>query len=115
MKELFTWDSTLDQGVYDYVAKYGRSPQFGARPMERLVENVIGTGIADFQISKNTIADESKLHFSKLQPTHDFSLKVNNSTSNTYTVDPQINSLTPVCNMPTKLQAFFESIRDYND
>jgi len=50
MKENFEWTVTLNQQGYDYVALKGQSPRYGARPMERLIENVITVGIADYQL-----------------------------------------------------------------
>ena len=50
MKENFDWKVTLNQPGYDFVALKGQSPRYGARPMERLIENVITVGIADYQL-----------------------------------------------------------------
>lgn len=91
MREFFTWNSTVDQGTYDYVSTFGRSAKFGARPMERLVENVLGTGIADFQIARDVIPEGANLQFTKLEPTHDFNLAVDRASMN-YTVDPSNNA-----------------------
>lgn len=112
LKEFFTWDAAVDQGTYDYVALLGRSPIYGARPMERLVENVLGTGIADYQIGRAVIPDEARITFAKLQPTHQFRITVNRDAMN-YTIQPNGNFLGATSNMSVLLQKMFEANRLY--
>lgn len=112
-KEFFTWKGTVDQGTYDYVARVGKSPKFGARPMERLVENVLGTGIADYQISRAVIPDEAVLQFTKLQPTHDFKIQVNRDAGMNYTIIPSGTFLGARTNTDVLLQKMFDAHRDY--
>jgi ATP-dependent Clp protease ATP-binding subunit ClpA len=116
-KTFFTWKGAVDQGTYDYVARVGRSPIFGARPMERLVENVLGTGIADFQINHGVIPEDASMMFNKLAPANDFSIKVNDRAAMSYTVDPSGNSLIGAgyLNSNELLRKLFEANRDYQD
>lgn len=111
-KEFFTWSGSVDQGTYDYVARVGRSPVFGARPMERLVENVLGTGIADYQIARAVIPDEAVLAWTKLQGTHDFRISVNRDTMN-YTIAPNGTFIGARSNQDILLQKMFEANRMY--
>jgi ATP-dependent Clp protease ATP-binding subunit ClpA len=39
--------------VYEYLAKEGYNPEYGARPLKRLIQNKILTPIANFIISNN--------------------------------------------------------------
>jgi len=43
---------TLSPAVYDYLALEGYNPQFGARPLKRLIQNKIMTQIASLMVSK---------------------------------------------------------------
>ena len=111
-KEFFTWSGSVDQGTYDYVARVGRSPVFGARPMERLVENVLGTGIADYQIARAVIPDEAVLAWTKLQGPNDFRISVNRDTMN-YTIAPNGTFIGARTNQDILLQKMFEANRMY--
>lgn len=42
----------VNSGVYEYLAKEGYSPQYGARPLKRLIQNKILTPVASMMISK---------------------------------------------------------------
>ena len=42
----------LSPAVYDYLAKEGYNPQYGARPLKRLIQNKILTPVANFLISQ---------------------------------------------------------------
>ncbi len=41
--------------VYDYLAREGYNPQYGARPLKRLIQNKILTPVASFMISKGVM------------------------------------------------------------
>jgi len=43
---------SLSQAVYDYLAKEGYNPQYGARPLKRLIQNKILTPVANLLISQ---------------------------------------------------------------
>jgi len=43
---------TLSEGVYAYLVKEGYSPQYGARPLKRLIQNKILTPVASLMITK---------------------------------------------------------------
>ncbi len=43
---------TLTPGVFEYLAKEGYSPQYGARPLKRLIQTKILTSIASLMITK---------------------------------------------------------------
>lgn len=42
----------MSQAVYDYLAKEGYNPQYGARPLKRLIQNKILTPVANLLISQ---------------------------------------------------------------
>ncbi len=44
---------TLSKGVYDFLSKEGYNPQYGARPLKRLIQSKILTQIAGLMISKS--------------------------------------------------------------
>lgn len=121
IKEYYEWTVTVDQGTYNYIATYGQSAVFGARPMERLVESVMGAGIAEYQLNKGNIPDLAKLDFKKLAGAHDFRLSVNNDKID-FVVNPGNNSVRApmlLSNSSKKgkvdLESFFASIRMYED
>jgi ATP-dependent Clp protease ATP-binding subunit ClpA len=45
-------DLTLAPAVYEYLAKEGYNPQYGARPLRRLIQNKILTPVANLLISQ---------------------------------------------------------------
>jgi ATP-dependent Clp protease ATP-binding subunit ClpA len=118
IKEFYNWTMTVDAGTYEYISVNGRSAVFGARPMERLTETVLGSGIAEYQLEHGVVPDEAKLEITKLAATNAFRLKVNNK-SIEYTVAPMDPSnfhpgeLKVLRQLP--LSKFFESIRIYED
>ena len=61
IRSFYDWTMTVDDGVLSYLAVYGRSPEYGARPMERLVEGTLGIGIAEFQLEFGPIAPASQI------------------------------------------------------
>ena len=54
---LKTKDIKLDikQDVYEYLSKEGYNPQYGARPLKRLIQSKILTPIASFMVSKGVM------------------------------------------------------------
>lgn len=91
VKEFFGWELNVDDAVLDYIAQYGRSAQFGARPMERLVETVIGGGVAEYQMNVGVINEDQVATVSKREGTHDFRLAVTGAGQVDYTVNPDNN------------------------
>ncbi|MEY2664213.1 MAG: hypothetical protein RIT04_21 [Candidatus Parcubacteria bacterium] len=57
MKRLAEKEITLviEPAVYDYLAKEGYNPQYGARPLKRLIQNKILTPVASFMISQGVL------------------------------------------------------------
>jgi ATP-dependent Clp protease ATP-binding subunit ClpA len=45
-------DLILTPAVYDYLAKEGYNPQYGARPLKRLIQNKILTPVANLLIAE---------------------------------------------------------------
>jgi ATP-dependent Clp protease ATP-binding subunit ClpA len=90
INEFYDWNMTADDGVLSYIATYGASAKYGARPMERLVESTIGAGIAEYQVEYGAIPEQAKIALQKLPETHKFRIKVNNQTID-FTVNPSNN------------------------
>ena len=42
----------ISQEVYEYLAREGYNPQYGARPLRRLIQNKILTQVANLMISR---------------------------------------------------------------
>jgi len=120
IKENFNWTATTDIGVIQFISNYGKSPEFGARPMERLVESTLGIGIAEYQLNREVIPENTVLAFNKLPEPFQFQISVGTDTL-IYQVDPTGNlllqNISPLMRTAPgrKLQKFFESIRMYND
>ncbi len=57
VKRLLDKEITLEvtSEVYAYLAKEGYNPQYGARPLKRLIQNKILTPVASMMISKNVV------------------------------------------------------------
>ena len=45
----------LSQAVYEFLAKEGYNPQYGARPLKRIIQNRIMTPIANLMVSKRVM------------------------------------------------------------
>jgi hypothetical protein len=69
---------TVDDGTLAYISTYGRSAEYGARPMERLVEGTLGIGIAEYQLAYGAIPGGSSIALTKLADTHAFRLTIGN-------------------------------------
>jgi ATP-dependent Clp protease ATP-binding subunit ClpA len=92
IKEFFYWTLSVDEATYDYIAVKGRSDRFGARPMERVVESVLGLGIAEYQMEYGAIDEGAVLEIAKLPEENKFSFKVEGGMGITYEVDPNNNA-----------------------
>jgi MoxR-like ATPase len=55
VRQRFGWELTVDKSVINYVAKHGRSAVYGSRPIERLMENILIGGIAEFELTQGKI------------------------------------------------------------
>ncbi len=96
IKSFYDWTLTVDEATFTYISIYGKSREYGARPMERLVEGTLGIGIAEYQLEYGAIEAGSAVHLTKLTDTHKFRISVGN-VSVDYSVDTQ------------SLQSFFKS------
>ncbi len=115
LKDSFEWKATVDEDIIKFIATKGRSAEFGARPMERLIENTLGIGIAEFQLNKGAIPDGSEIKFQKASSGDLQFLITVNGQSVEYRVDPDNNGLFSQFVLPAELERFFKSIRLYND
>lgn len=86
IKNFYGWTMSVDEGTYNYISVKGRSAEYGARPMERLVEGTLGIGIAEFQLQISVIPEGAIVTVQKLAETHKFMITVN-SVSLEYVVD----------------------------
>jgi ATP-dependent Clp protease ATP-binding subunit ClpA len=117
IRETFEWNMTVDRETINFIATYGRSAEFGARPMERLVENTLGIGIAEYQLENGAIPELATVDVIKLEGLNRFRITVD-AKSLEYTVDTANNSR--ILSLPgilinDPLGKFFKSIRLYND
>jgi ATP-dependent Clp protease ATP-binding subunit ClpA len=78
IKSFYDWTMTVDDGTLAYISTYGRSAEYGARPMERLVEGTLGIGIAEYQLAYGAIPGGSSIALTKLADTHAFRLTIGN-------------------------------------
>lgn len=118
MKEVFEWDMSVDTGTLHFIATHGRSAEFGARPMERLIENTLGIGIAEYQLSMGAIPELAKIKIQKLEGLYDFKIEVDGHALE-YAVDISNNGLLSLelqnVKIPHSLLKFFEAHRLYED
>lgn len=91
IKEFYDWTLSVDDATYNFIAVKGRSDRFGARPMERIVESVLGTGIAEYQMEYGPLDENTVLTIAKLAAENRFIIKVGDK-SLEYEVDPDSNS-----------------------
>lgn len=101
IKSFYDWTMKVDEETHTYVAINGRSAEYGARPIERLVEGTLGIGIADFQLEYGAIPPGSEIQLIKLPEAHKFRISANNLAVD-YTVDSQ------------SLQLFFKNQKNKN-
>lgn len=90
IKDVFEWEMSVDLGTLEFIATYGRSAEFGARPMERLVENTLGIGIAEYQLAHGNIPDLAMIKIEKLAADNRFKIDVNGNAME-YVVDISSN------------------------
>jgi hypothetical protein len=119
MKENFEWNVSVDQQSRRYVSINGRSPRFGARPMERLVENVITAGVAEFQLQLHNIDFGDQIDITKM-PTGPNTFHIQSGQDGlNYEVVPQINdgskSNYERGSIGRQLEAIFSADRMYDD
>ncbi|MEY4617750.1 MAG: hypothetical protein RJB66_2710 [Pseudomonadota bacterium] len=115
IKENFEWNMVVDAPTRLFISVYGRSPEFGARPMERMVENTLGVGVAEYQLNFGAITEGSIVEVTKLPDPFKLRLSVNKdgvSQSIDYRVDSDINSLL-IRNSP--IEKVLHSIRMYQN
>lgn len=118
IKDTFEWNMTVDEGTLNYIGTNGRSAEFGARPMERLVESTLGIGIAEYQLEFGPIAENSNVRIEKLAEVNKFKIIVNGNTLE-FIVDTNNNghifNMIEDAKFNHRIFKFFNSIRDYND
>lgn len=88
IKSFYDWTMSVDAATFTYISIYGRSKEYGARPMERLVEGTLGIGIAEFQLEYGPIEAGASVQLTKLPETHKFRITVG-AVSIDYSVDTQ--------------------------
>lgn len=93
LKEYFGWTFNYDNDTLMYCSRNGRSDLYGARPMERIIENVISSGIANYQIEYGALGWGDELSVRKHNSgTNNFEIQVKGKKSLVYEVDPSNNS-----------------------
>jgi len=94
LDEYYDWSLTVSDEVVNFLGVNGRSLLYGARPMERLIENVITTGFSKYQLSNGTIFPEAKIHIDKVGDADKnfFEISVEGRTSKVYEIDLDNNS-----------------------
>ncbi len=91
LKDRYNWTITIDSATIDYLTTNGQSPIYGARPMERLVENVMSFGLAEFQLNVGTIDYGASIALTKLVDANKFRIKVGTQQWD-YVVNPEDNN-----------------------
>lgn len=118
IKDVFEWDLSVDAGTLEFIATFGRSAEFGARPMERLVENTLGIGIAEYQLAQGNIPELATIKIQKLTGANNFKIDVNGNAME-YVVDTTHNGwllrLPIVDDRANSIFKFFKKNRLYND
>lgn len=115
MKEYFDWHATVSDEVIKFMGDNGGSELYGARPMERMVENVISVGISEYQINAGTIDFGSTIKISKVPGENfKFRISVNGRGGLSYEVDMDNNSgLIEFAATPPEVSKLFTDIRMY--
>ncbi len=66
VKKRFGWTLTMDAQSLEFIAINGQSPLYGSRPIERLMENIIIGGIAEFQLEYGNLNNhQAEINFTK--------------------------------------------------
>jgi len=93
MKEYFDWDVSVDDGTIRFMGENGQSKLYGARPMERTVENTISLGVSEYQINVGVIDFGAKVEIKKVPgQTNKFEITVNDTDTLLYEVEFNSNS-----------------------
>lgn len=92
LKEGFNWNMSVDAATIEFLGTHGGSDLYGARPMERLIDNVLSYGISEYQIMVGNIEfnDNIKIEKSNASP-NSFQISVNESNPLVYEVDLENN------------------------
>ncbi|MCX6117131.1 MAG: AAA family ATPase [Proteobacteria bacterium] len=122
VRETFDWHLAIDEDSYKYVAVKGRSARYGARPMERLVENVVTVGLAEYQLQIENLEFGAHVSINKHRDGENlFRVEALNRGVN-YTVIPDINDGSKLMStqfargsMMRKLSSAFEADRMFDD
>ncbi len=61
----FGWELTMDAASLEFIAINGQSPIYGSRPIERLMENIVVGGIAEFQLEHGNIKNDTAISIVK--------------------------------------------------
>jgi ATP-dependent Clp protease ATP-binding subunit ClpA len=115
MKEYFDWNATVSEEVIKFMGENGGSDLYGARPMERMVENVISVGISEYQINRGTIEFGDSFVISKVRGEKlKFKISVNGRGGMDYEVDMDNNSgLVDLSLLFPEVAKLFNDIRMY--
>ncbi|MGE3610769.1 MAG: AAA family ATPase [Bacteriovoracaceae bacterium] len=90
IKDMLGYNLELTDKVYTYLGVNGQSKTFGARPMKRLIEKVILSGLSKYQLLNGNIADGAQILIDFDGKT--FILKVSGQKPFTYEVNPENNN-----------------------
>jgi len=94
-KKLYDWNLSLTPEVHNFISLNGRSDLYGARPMKRLIENVVDLGLSQFQIFVRSIADSETVVFSKTGNPYEFLIQVGNDNISYFINDDFNGGLVP--------------------
>lgn len=94
LKEYFDWNLMVEQRVIDYLGQNGQSALYGARPMERLIENVISTGLTKYQLYVGNLLPDANINLDRDPDLgkHFFKVMVDGRGEQTYEIDLDNNS-----------------------
>jgi ATP-dependent Clp protease ATP-binding subunit ClpA len=116
IKENFEWSLQVDSATRQFIALYGRSPEFGARPMERMVEGTLGIGIAEYQLQFGAILEGAEAAITKLPQAKLFRLTVKTADGESNFVDYEVTTdINSLAWRRSPMGKFFQMIRLYND
>lgn len=74
LKQTLRVEITLDDAALAYVAVNGQDPLMGARPMERLVSEVMEMGISEYALKYGDVPPPGAVQIVKAAGTHEFTL-----------------------------------------
>ena len=90
IKNNLNFEVKLTEAVYAFLVKNGQSKTFGARPLKRLIERVVMTGLTNYQLMNKNIEEGSSILFDV--DGQGLNLKVNNGPKFYYKIDLDINN-----------------------